>query len=137
MSYNIKSIKKKGAGKVIKERSQKGLRAVTHIYNTILQNEYFPCQLKVGQIILTAKPGKYPNDITSYRPISLLPTLSQILEKIFLKRLTPILDERKLILLTDLDLERNTEPSNKHTDQSIKSTTIWKANATSQLLSST
>jgi hypothetical protein len=46
---------------------------------------------------MIVKPGKNPNDITSYRPISLLPTFSKILEKIFLKRLTPIIDESKLI----------------------------------------
>jgi len=51
----------------------------------------------VGQTILIVKPGKYPNDITRYRPISLLPSLSQILEKMFLKRLTPVIDESKLI----------------------------------------
>jgi hypothetical protein len=83
-------------GKILKELSQKGLKTITQIYNAILQTEYFPCQWKVGQIIIIVKPGKIPNDITSYRPISLLPTLSKTLEKIFLKRLTPITDESKL-----------------------------------------
>jgi hypothetical protein len=46
---------------------------------------------------MIAKPGKNTDDITPYRPISLLPILSKILEKILLKRLTPILDESKLI----------------------------------------
>jgi len=40
---------------------------------------------------------KNPDDIASYRPISLLPILSKILEKILLQRLTPIIDESKLI----------------------------------------
>jgi hypothetical protein len=31
-------------GKILKERFQKGLRAITQIYNSILQTEYFPCQ---------------------------------------------------------------------------------------------
>ena len=63
------------AGKTLKELFQKGLRAITQIYNAILQTEYFPCQWKVGHIIMIVKPGKNPNDITSYRTISLLPTL--------------------------------------------------------------
>jgi hypothetical protein len=46
---------------------------------------------------MIVKPGKKPNDITSYRPISLLRTVSKILEKTFVKRLTPIIDESKLI----------------------------------------
>jgi hypothetical protein len=43
------------------------------------------------------KPGKNPDDITLYRPVSLLSILSKILEKILLKRLPPIIDESKLI----------------------------------------
>ena len=45
-------------GKVLQELSQKGLRAITQIYNAILRIEYFPCQWKVGQIIMSAKPGE-------------------------------------------------------------------------------
>ena len=86
MSYNIKLIQKKKApvydlitGKILKEVSQKGLRGIAQIYKAILQTEYFPCQWKVGQIIMIVKPRKNPNDITSCRPISLLPVLSKIL----------------------------------------------------------
>jgi hypothetical protein len=43
------------------------------------------------------KPGKNPEDITSYRPISLLPILSKILENILLHRVTPIIEKSKLI----------------------------------------
>jgi len=46
---------------------------------------------------MIVKPGKNPNDITSYHPISLLPILSKILEKILLKQLTLIVDESKLM----------------------------------------
>jgi len=42
---------------------------------------------------MIVKTRKNPNDITSYRPVSLFPFLSKILEKIFLKRLTPNIDE--------------------------------------------
>ena len=84
-------------GKVLQELSQKGLRAITQIYNAILRIEYFPCHWKVGQIIMIAKPGKNPEDIESYWPISLLPILSKILEKILLQRLTPIIEESNLI----------------------------------------
>ena len=36
---------------------------------------------------MIAKPGKPPNEISSYRPISLLTILSKLLEKLFLNRL--------------------------------------------------
>jgi hypothetical protein len=40
---------------------------------------------------------KTPNYAASYRPISLLPILSKVLEKILLKRVVPIIDEHQLI----------------------------------------
>jgi hypothetical protein len=66
-------------GKFLKELSQKGLRAITQVYNAILQTEYLHCQWKVGQIIIIVKPGKKPNDVP-YRPIILLQLLSKIPE---------------------------------------------------------
>jgi hypothetical protein len=47
---------------------------------------------------MIAKSGKNAADVTSYRPISLLPLLSKILEKLILRQLTPITAENKLIL---------------------------------------
>jgi hypothetical protein len=55
IQYKINQI----TGKILKERSLKGLRAITQIYNTVLQTEYFPCRWKVGQIMIV-KPGKNP-----------------------------------------------------------------------------
>jgi hypothetical protein len=87
IQYKTHSTKAPGydliTGKILKELSRKGFRAVTQICNAILRLEYFPCHWKVGQVIMIAKPGKNPADVTSYRPVSLLPILSKILEKIF------------------------------------------------------
>jgi hypothetical protein len=38
-----------------------------------------------------------PADVTSYRPISLLPLLAKVLEKLILRQLTPIIADNKLI----------------------------------------
>lgn len=43
------------------------------------------------------KPEKDPNDKKSYRPISLLPMISKIFEKLLLKRLNTIIQEKGLI----------------------------------------
>jgi len=48
-------------------------------------------------LIMIAKPGKDPTEVTSYRPISLLPLLSRILEKLLLQRLKPLLTSQQLI----------------------------------------
>ena len=43
------------------------------------------------------KPGKDPHQTASYRPISLLPVFSKILEKIIYDRIKPIIEIKKLI----------------------------------------
>ncbi|KAH0813919.1 hypothetical protein GEV33_008872 [Tenebrio molitor] len=52
---------------------------------------------KVAQIIMILKPGKKPEHVSSYRPISLLPMLSKVLEKLYVKKLNIIIAERKII----------------------------------------
>ena len=73
--------------KVLKELPQKGVIAITQIYNAIIRIQYFPIQWKYAKIIFVAKPNKPPNELTSYRSISLLPVLSKLFEKLLLKRI--------------------------------------------------
>jgi hypothetical protein len=42
------------------------------------------------------KPGKPPNELTSYQSISLLPTVSKVFEKLLLKRLLPVVENNRL-----------------------------------------
>jgi len=57
------------------------------IFNAITRLENWPAPLKHAKIIMLPKPGKTPTDVASYRPISLLPVISKILEKHLLKRI--------------------------------------------------
>lgn len=75
-------------GRILKELPRKALVMLTTIYNSMLRLAYFPMTWKFAQIILIPKPGKPPNNVTSYRPISLLPIMSKIFERLLLKRLT-------------------------------------------------
>ena len=100
----IKSLKTKKSpgydgidGKLLKELPQKGIRFITILMNSIIRLRYFPAQWKVAQIILIPKPGKPTELTTSYRPISLLPILSKICEKLIIKRLNEILQDKKII----------------------------------------
>jgi hypothetical protein len=47
--------------------------------------------LKHAIIVPIHKPGKQANSPTSYRPISLLPTISKLYERILLNRIKPFL----------------------------------------------
>jgi hypothetical protein len=73
-------------GEVLKELPEIGIRYITYLFNAILRTSHFPRQWKVAVIILVLKPGKIPHNPSSYRPISLLPVLSKLLERLLLPR---------------------------------------------------
>lgn len=82
---------------VIKHFPKKAILFLTLIYNSVLRLGHFPSQWKCAEIIMIKKPNKPENEITSYRPISLLSIFSKIFEKIFLSRLSPILENLQII----------------------------------------
>jgi hypothetical protein len=84
-------------GRVLKELPDIGIRTITHIFNSVLRTGYFPGQWKVSQIIPILKPGKPADEAKSYSSISLLPIISKLFEKFFLKGLTPILQVKRII----------------------------------------
>lgn len=73
---------------ILKELPRKAVVLLTTIYNSIIRLAYFPITWKFAQIIMIHKPGKPLNSATSYRPISLLPIMSKIFERLLLKRIT-------------------------------------------------
>lgn len=83
--------------KIIKHLPKKAIIQLTYIFNSILRLSYIPQTWKHSIVILIHKPGKPPELPSSYRPISLLPSLSKILEKIILKRIYSIVNESKII----------------------------------------
>jgi hypothetical protein len=74
-------------GRILKELPDIGIKAITLIFNSILRTGYFPGQWKVSQIIPLLKPGKPAEEVTSYRPISLLPIISKLFEKLLSTRI--------------------------------------------------
>jgi len=79
--------------RILKELPKKTIILLTYIYNAILRLESFPMQWKKAQVIMLLKPGKPPERATSYRPISLLPNISKLFEKLLLKGLKPLIEE--------------------------------------------
>lgn len=73
--------------KVYKEITNKARAVLASIFNALLRLNYFPCAWKSAIIHAIPKPGKDATLPGSYRPISLLPSLSKIFEKLLLKRL--------------------------------------------------
>ena len=94
---------KKAAGhdlignKAIKELPIKGLALIASIFNAILRLEHFPKAWKISLITLIPKPGKPIYETSFYRPISLLPTLSKLFERMLTNRLLSLLEELKTL----------------------------------------
>jgi len=60
---------------------RKPILLITFIFNAMLRLSYFPLIWKLSTVILIPKPNKPKTLATSYRPISLLPTLAKLFEK--------------------------------------------------------
>jgi len=78
------------SNKVVKNLPTKIIVHLSHIYNAALRLSYFPTTWKSSVIVTVLKPGKPPEQPSSYWPISLLTVLGKILEKVILKRITTI-----------------------------------------------
>lgn len=77
---------------LFKELPGKAIIMITYLFNAYMRLKYVPKCFKTAQIIMLKKPGKPDEEVTSYRPISLLPTLSKLFEKLLLKRLKPMVN---------------------------------------------
>ncbi|CAB4042484.1 Hypothetical predicted protein, partial [Paramuricea clavata] len=70
--------------------------SITSLFNLSLSTSTFPSDWKLARIIPIYK-GKARNDPSNYRPISILPTLSKILEREVHKQLSTYLEALNLI----------------------------------------
>ena len=68
------------------------IKPLTLLINQVLNTGIFPDKLKIFKVILIYKKGD-PQLFENYRPISLVPTISKVLEKIIHKQLSSYFDE--------------------------------------------
>lgn len=98
---NLKNPKAPGLDEVnnilIKNLPASGLEYIKYIINSCLKLEYFPKVWRHAKVIPIPKPGKPANELSSYRPISLLSSISKILERVLLNRINDHLEENNII----------------------------------------
>ena len=82
---------------LLKNLSRKALVFLTYIFNSCLKLCYFPKIWKHAIVIPILKPGKERSNPSSYRPISLLSTISKIFERAILKRLNDFISSNNII----------------------------------------
>jgi len=71
-------------------------KPLTHICNLSFQSGCFPNKMKIAKVIPLYE-NERKHSYTNYRPISLLPQFSKILEKLFNSRLEKFLDKHQII----------------------------------------
>jgi hypothetical protein len=71
---------------MLQELPKEGPVNLMHMFTAILRLEYWPKSLNIAKIIMIPKLGKNSVDVSFYRPISLLTTISKVLEKLILKK---------------------------------------------------
>lgn len=72
----------------LKHISNRVIIYICKIFNGCARQEYFPKSWKLAEVIMLPKPGKDPKIPTNHRPISLLNSLSKVLERLLLNRLS-------------------------------------------------
>lgn len=89
---NLKTRKAPGSDNIsnilLRNLPQKGVVLLTKLFNACLLLSYFPLPWKTAKVIAIRKPGKDPTDPVGYRPISLLPCIGKLFEKIIYVRLS-------------------------------------------------
>ncbi|KAL4144102.1 hypothetical protein QTP88_006332 [Uroleucon formosanum] len=82
---------------MFKKLPAKGIVLMTSLFNFLLRVGHFPLSWKIATIILIKKPGENKSNPDSYRPISLLTSLSKIFEKVIHTRLLNYLNSAEVI----------------------------------------
>ena len=102
VSDTIKSLKDSSSGpdgissEIVKQSLQCIVQPLTHVANLSLEQGVFPDEMKVAKVIPLFKSGE-KTSVNNFRPISLLPVFSKILEKSMSKRLMHFLTENNIL----------------------------------------
>lgn len=75
------------SNRLIKSIPDIAISTLNNIFNSCLRQEYFPPYWKQAKVIAIPKPEKNLSLPASYRPISLLPVIGKLFEKLILYRL--------------------------------------------------
>ena len=92
--------------KLIKKCSESLAIPLTHIANLSLSTGVFPSAMKTAKVITIYKKDN-PTSFSNYRPISLLPAFSKILERLVYNRLYQFLTSHSLLTSAQYGFRKN------------------------------
>ena len=81
-------------------------RSLSYLFNSCMLTGVFPDELKVAKVIPLFKTGNR-SDMSNYRPISILPTLFKIFEKIIYKRFYKFFEDNDIIYNCQFGFRQN------------------------------
>ena len=84
------------SAKIIKECRNDILYPLAHVFNRSLTQGVFPSELKIAKVIPLYK-GDSKCLLSNYRPVSILPVMSKILERLMYNRLLSFINEHKIL----------------------------------------
>ena len=82
--------------KLLKSLIDSFLSVLCFLFNSCMLSGVFPDELKIAKVIPLFKSGS-SNVMSNYRPISILPTLSKVFEKLIYKRLYTFFEDKEVI----------------------------------------
>ena len=98
---NLKSNCAPGTDKIpniaLKHLNRRPLLHLLNIYKYCFKYNYFPEIWKIAKVVMLPKPGKDQSIPNNLRPISLLPSLSKIFERLILEKLKKEISEKHII----------------------------------------
>ena len=77
-----------------------------HVFKVSIKQGIFPDSLKIAKVTLIFKSGAKDN-VSNYRPISILPVFSKVLERIMYNRVYNHLDSKGLLYEKQFGFQRN------------------------------
>ena len=92
--------------KLLKIHSPAISGTLSNIFNESFALEVFPDYMKLAMITPIFKGGS-KLDVSNYRPVSVLPIISKVLQKLMLTRLTKYLDKSKIIYEHQFGFQKN------------------------------
>lgn len=96
--------------KTIKKVAEAIIKPFTYICNLSFKSGQFPAKMKIAKVIPIFKSG-HKHLYTNYRPVSLLPQFSKILEKLFVIRVHNFIEKYNLLSDRQYGFRRNRSTS--------------------------
>jgi hypothetical protein len=98
----VKSLKNASAGfdgihsKIIKLTYKYFLTPLTHVLDLSIQQGFFPDSMKLAKVVPIYKAGD-PMSISNYRPVSILPLFSKLLERLMYNRILSFINDNGIL----------------------------------------